>query len=163
MLSILSILILWNSHFKMDIDWTPWLDVSIHRRLEVLCIGCFMFCGLFGGIISIGILFYLVVISNLSIKYWVVHSEKAIQIILETNLIKTISKWITMNAYVTQHFKNWLRVNFRLIFISKNVKKKNLKRTNNRQTKKQYSNFLHETIALNLNKLARMHHFIYHS
>lgn len=59
-----------NYLFEMSINWTPWFDVSIQRRLEVLCIGCFMYCGLFGGIASVGIFIYVLVIFNLTMKLW---------------------------------------------------------------------------------------------
>lgn len=51
-------------HFEMGINWTPWFDVPLHRRLEVLCIGIFTFTGIFGALISFSILFFFVVISK---------------------------------------------------------------------------------------------------
>lgn len=36
----------------MKIDWTPWLNVSLHRRLEVLGVAFLIFCAYFVGSIS---------------------------------------------------------------------------------------------------------------
>lgn len=36
----------------MKIDWTPWINVSMHRRLEVLGVAFLIFCAYFVGSIS---------------------------------------------------------------------------------------------------------------
>lgn len=51
----------------MAIEWTPWFNVPMHRRLEVLCIALFLFSILLGPICTI-LMLYLLVILSYSLK-----------------------------------------------------------------------------------------------
>lgn len=45
----------------MSLDWTPWFDVALHRRLEVLSVAFYMFQAIFLGPISAVTIIYLLV------------------------------------------------------------------------------------------------------
>lgn len=45
----------------MKIEWTPWFNVPMHCRLEVLSVAFLQFCGYFSGLIAtIAIIYFLV-------------------------------------------------------------------------------------------------------
>lgn len=46
----------------MAINWTPWFDVPLHRRLELLSIGLVVFCEVVLGPICVFIILCLLVI-----------------------------------------------------------------------------------------------------
>lgn len=45
----------------MAIEWAPWFNVPLHRRLEVLAVAFQIFCGYFSGLfVTIAIIYFLV-------------------------------------------------------------------------------------------------------
>lgn len=48
----------------MVIEWTPWFNVPMHRRLELLSVGFIVFCEVALGPICTVLILFLIVISN---------------------------------------------------------------------------------------------------
>ena len=45
----------------MTINWTPWFDVPLHRRLELFSTGILMFCALIVPVLAPTVIIYLLV------------------------------------------------------------------------------------------------------
>ena len=69
----------------MPIKWTPWFDVALHRRLEVLCVSFYMFCVIFLGPICAFTIIYLLV----------GHSK----------LFRNISKWLSIYMFHIEYLR----------------------------------------------------------